>query len=66
MEPSKLPDSIFDKELTRKSGLLDLPDSGDSVMADHGYDIEQHSSGAVMSLILLLGRLDSLLSRDWN
>ena len=40
MEPSKLPDSIFDKELTRKSGLLDLPDSGDSVMADHGYDIE--------------------------
>ena len=38
---SLFPGSISDKALTRESGVLDLLDSGDSVMADRGFDIEE-------------------------
>ena len=34
------PGCILDKELTRRSGIVDLLDAGDSVMADRGFDIE--------------------------
>ena len=36
-----LPGSISDKTSTRKSGVLDLLEEEDSVMADSGFDIEE-------------------------
>jgi len=38
---SLYPGCISDKELTRKSGILDLLEEGDSVMADRGFEIEE-------------------------
>ena len=36
------PGSIFDKQLTRQRGILDLLKSGDLVMAVRGFDIEEN------------------------
>ena len=34
------PGCISDKELTRKCGILDMLEKGDTLMADHGFDIK--------------------------
>ena len=41
-----------DKEITRCSGILDLRENGDSVMADKGFDIEDllRGRGACLNL----------------
>jgi len=35
------PGCISDKELTRRCGILDMLDKGDTIMADRGFDIEE-------------------------
>ena len=45
-------EAIFDKEITRCSGILDLRENGDSVMAHKGFDIEDllRGRGACLNL----------------
>ena len=44
--------TISDKELTRESGLLDLLEVGDHVMADRGFEIEDdlHARGMKLNI----------------
>ena len=35
------PGSVSDKELTRRSGILDLLDEGNRIMEDQGFDIKE-------------------------
>ena len=45
--------SISDKELTRCSGIMDLLQPGDSVIADHGFDIQDELAIRGVRLIIL-------------
>uniref|UniRef100_A0A1X7UUU6 DDE Tnp4 domain-containing protein n=1 Tax=Amphimedon queenslandica TaxID=400682 RepID=A0A1X7UUU6_AMPQE len=50
---SKLfPGAISDKQFTLKSGLLELLERVDSVMADHGFDIQDQLMPLCVTLII--------------
>ncbi len=53
------PGSISDKQLTRRSGLYDLLEAGDSVMADRGFDIQDDLTvlGVQLNMPPFLGRI---------
>ena len=44
--------SISDKEITRKSGLLNLLEPGDEVMVDKGFTIDDFLSSVGASLVI--------------
>ena len=48
--------SISDTELTHCSGIMDLLQSGDSVMADHGFDIQDDLALQGVRLKFLQGK----------
>lgn len=60
------PGSISDKELTRQCGLLDKLESGVSVMADRGFDIEDHLIllGVKLNILPFLRGKDQLSSYE--
>ena len=53
---SLFPGRISDKELTRRSGILDFLKPGDSVMADHGFDIEEDMYIVLCEALFLRGK----------
>ena len=56
--------SISDIELTRKSGLLDLLESGDNVMADKGFNIDELLRECGVTLNIPPFMKDGSLSED--
>ena len=57
---------ISDKEITRASGILDLLQPGDSVMADKGFDIEDllRAKGVLLNIPPFLGGNDQFTVQD--
>lgn len=60
------PGSISDKELTRRCGILDLLEQGDSVMADRGFNIEEELAliGVQLNIPPFLRGKDQLTERE--
>lgn len=57
---------ISDKGITRCSGILDLLEPGDSVMADKGFDIEDllREKGVELNIPLFLESLEQFSAQD--
>ena len=56
---------VSDKEITKKSGVLDLLEPGDNVMADRGFDLKEIlPSGVTLNIPPFKGRRNQLTPRE--